>query len=262
MAPPLLWAEVIAGLFLAILSAASLQQLTYIVRRRAEIFQAWGRVTAPPLNWFDFLLYCSACLFAAWKFPSLLPATAVGGAVLLFSAHQASILQFWNWKFCDLHRYLLVGLRTYFAILLPFLALTWISFAVFLKLGYNDTTQPVVKLFLEMHTRSEIIGFLVLACIIAPLWEEIVFRGMLYPFLKHKTGSGRWGPLFSMFFCAGFWSAIHQHPPTFIPLLVLGLVLTAVYETTGQLGYCIGLHSVFNSSTCLVLLAYKYGPHH
>lgn len=87
------------------------------------------------------------------------------------------------------------------------------------------------------------------AVIIAPLTEEIIFRGFLYGVVKRFTD--RW---FSTFFSALFFAAVHQHVGGLFPLFVLAIGLAIAYETTGCLLVPIFMHAIFNGFSIGALL--------
>lgn len=83
---------------------------------------------------------------------------------------------------------------------------------------------------------------------IAPVAEEILFRGILYPFIK-RMGYPRlalWGTAF-------LFAAVHLNLVTFVPLAFLALVLIWIYEYSGNLLACIITHSLFNAANFIAL---------
>jgi uncharacterized protein len=82
-------------------------------------------------------------------------------------------------------------------------------------------------------------------CVTAPIVEEIVFRGYLFPALT------RWrGPWPAAIITGVLFGAAHVavHPPqVLLPLAVLGFALCLVYWFTGSLLPCIGLHAAHNA---------------
>jgi membrane protease YdiL (CAAX protease family) len=84
-----------------------------------------------------------------------------------------------------------------------------------------------------------LIGFL--AIVIAPVVEEIVFRGLIYPTLKQNglPGLALWGT-------SVLFAVIHNNLEILLPLTFLAVVLTLLYETTDNLLAPILTHSVFN----------------
>lgn len=93
------------------------------------------------------------------------------------------------------------------------------------------------------------------AIIIAPFVEELVFRGILYPAIKqrgyHKLAL--WGT--SLFF-----ALIHGNLMIFVPLTVLAIFLTFLYETTNNLIAPILTHSFFNAVNFFYLISLQGQP--
>ena len=91
--------------------------------------------------------------------------------------------------------------------------------------------------------------------ILAPVGEEIYFRGFAYPVFKKKLGV-RGGILAT----AVFFSLLHFDAVRFLPIFIGGAGLAWLYESTGSLITPIIAHSVWNVSMLgLLFLAYK-GP--
>jgi membrane protease YdiL (CAAX protease family) len=89
--------------------------------------------------------------------------------------------------------------------------------------------------------------FVVFSILIAPVAEEILFRGVLYPAIKQSgfPRSALWGT-------AVLFAAIHVNLPIFLPLLALGLALALLYEATNNLLAPIAAHGLFNAVNIVV----------
>jgi membrane protease YdiL (CAAX protease family) len=86
------------------------------------------------------------------------------------------------------------------------------------------------------------------AILLAPVAEEILFRGILYPAIK-QAGFPRvalWGTVL-------LFAGVHMNLVTFVPLAVLALVLTALYERTDNLLAPITAHALFNALNFITL---------
>ena len=70
----------------------------------------------------------------------------------------------------------------------------------------------------------------------------MLFRGILYPTIK-QAGF----PKLSLWLTSLAFAAIHLNAVTFLPLLVLSLLLTFLYEKTNNLLAPITTHAVFNA---------------
>jgi uncharacterized protein len=86
---------------------------------------------------------------------------------------------------------------------------------------------------------------------IAPLGEEILFRGILYPWIKQMGY-----PRIALWLTALVFAAIHVNLATFVPLVFLAIVLVALYECTGNLLASIMTHMLFNAANFIALYTY------
>jgi membrane protease YdiL (CAAX protease family) len=82
----------------------------------------------------------------------------------------------------------------------------------------------------------------VAAILLAPVAEEMLFRGILYPAVK-QAGY----PHLALWGTSVLFAAVHTNLLTFVPLTVLALVLTALYERTNNLLAPITAHAMFNA---------------
>jgi hypothetical protein len=101
--------------------------------------------------------------------------------------------------------------------------------------------QQAVKTLQHTTGGGERLLFGLLAVGAAPFVEEVVFRGILYPFVK-QSGFPRlavWGTSF-------LFAATHANLMTFLPLAVLSVVLILLYEKTRNLLAPIVAHALFN----------------
>jgi membrane protease YdiL (CAAX protease family) len=107
-------------------------------------------------------------------------------------------------------------------------------------------------------SRSATLAAAFAATFTAPVVEEVVFRGLLYPALR------RWiGVAFSVAVVLLIFAVIHvpQYWPCYGVLgtiLLLSFVLTVVRARTGRLLPCILIHFVFNGVQCVLLVLSPY----
>ena len=78
--------------------------------------------------------------------------------------------------------------------------------------------------------------------VLAPAAEETLFRGILYPAIK-QAGY----PKLALLLTSVAFAGMHANAVAFLPLLVLSIILTALYEKTGNLLAPIVAHALFNS---------------
>lgn len=121
-------------------------------------------------------------------------------------------------------------------------------------LGIESMAQDAVKLLQEAKDPTIIILMGVAAVIVAPLTEEVVFRGYLYPAAKRFCGS--YG---AMVFSSLVFAAAHANAMALLPLFILAMLLCLIYELTGSIWATISVHFLFNLATVVLQLLVKYG---
>ena len=115
--------------------------------------------------------------------------------------------------------------------------------------GSADDSQLIVKYFLEHPDLKHRAAVIFMAVIMAPVAEEIIFRGYFYGVIR-KYG----GRLPALLTSSLLFAAIHVHLPSLLGLGVLAIILCLVYERTGSLWASITMHAAFNASTIIVLI--------
>jgi membrane protease YdiL (CAAX protease family) len=116
-------------------------------------------------------------------------------------------------------------------------------------LHLTPETQSSIKLIRISPGLGERIYFGLLSIVFAPLVEETIFRGILYPALK-QVGY----PKAALFGTALTFAAIHGNLMTFVPLMFLAVVLAGLYEITDNLLAPICMHGFFNAANFLLLI--------
>jgi membrane protease YdiL (CAAX protease family) len=111
--------------------------------------------------------------------------------------------------------------------------------------------QEVVKLFLE--NRGWLVRGLTIvsACAVAPVAEEIIFRGFLYAAIKRHSER-----FFAAIVTSTIFAAVHGTASGLLPLWVLAMCLTLAYEITGCLWVPILMHAIFNSVQTVIMITY------
>lgn len=108
---------------------------------------------------------------------------------------------------------------------------------------HNLIASPKEQAIMGEFPRSPLgaVLFILLAVVMAPLAEEIVYRGFLFRGLANSLG-WEWGAAIS----AAIFGAAHLQLDVFVPLTVLGFVLAWVYQRSGSLWTSVVLHALFN----------------
>jgi membrane protease YdiL (CAAX protease family) len=88
-----------------------------------------------------------------------------------------------------------------------------------------------------------------IAIVFAPVIEEALFRGILYPAIK-QAGHRR----LALWLSSGLFALVHFNAETFVPLMAFALILVYLYETFQNLLAPVVAHSLFNAANFLVLM--------
>ncbi|HEX3857577.1 MAG TPA: CPBP family intramembrane glutamic endopeptidase [Verrucomicrobiae bacterium] len=123
------------------------------------------------------------------------------------------------------------------------------------KFGWPPEDQAAVKLVTDAKSLWTTIYLGVFAVVIAPVAEEFIFRGMLFPFVKQLG----W-PRLAWLGVSFLFALIHLNAPTFVPLFAFALALTWLYEKTDNLLAPITAHALFNAANFGLLLWQNQHP--
>ena len=112
-------------------------------------------------------------------------------------------------------------------------------------------SNPLLEMVLNGRDPMALLLLALTAVVLAPLFEETVFRGVLLPVLGRSFGRG-WGVFASALVFAVAHLSIGELPPLF----VLGLGLALLRLSSGRLLPCVVMHALWNGVTFfnLVLL--------
>lgn len=133
-----------------------------------------------------------------------------------------------------------------------------------LRLGAPLPKHPVLQLLENSPSAGLVWVALLGAGVVAPLVEELLFRGMLqsalvgvWPKKDHPPAWWRWMAIavVGVLFALMHWDREQANYEVFLPLFLLSLVAGYVYERTGNLWSAITVHMVFNVISLLATLA-------
>lgn len=110
----------------------------------------------------------------------------------------------------------------------------------------NPEQQEILTMF--PRTPAGIALLVLLAVVLAPLFEELFFRGFLF-----RGFANSWGWVAGALVSALAFGVAHMQLSVVIPLATLGFLLAWVYKKTGSLWTAISLHAVFN---CISVIAW------
>jgi membrane protease YdiL (CAAX protease family) len=122
-----------------------------------------------------------------------------------------------------------------------FLALTVLAVSSFLP---APSQSPLERL---LATRSSLVVFVVFGIAVAPLVEEIIFRGFLFTALEDVYGVQAAVPVTTLLFAGLHVSQLRGNWPAVGVILFVGYVFTIVRRRTGSVVPSVIMHTAYNS---------------
>ncbi|MCU1371041.1 MAG: Abortive infection protein [Ilumatobacteraceae bacterium] len=113
----------------------------------------------------------------------------------------------------------------------------------------EDLARPAQELADKAHGAGGALLFLLIVGVVAPVAEELFFRGLVFRAVEKK-----WDQWWALGLSSAFFGLIHFQPLQFLPLCAAGALFGYLVIRTGRLGPAIVAHMAFNISTVVVLL--------
>ncbi len=136
-------------------------------------------------------------------------------------------------------------------LLTPVITLASLSWTWLLEqFGLSTAPQDLVTIFSQVDSLPVLFAMLFVACILAPINEELLFRGILFRHVRQSFG--RWPAIFAS---SVPFAAMHGNWASFLPLMLLGAGFALAYERTGDIRVNITAHALFNLNTIVLILA-------
>jgi membrane protease YdiL (CAAX protease family) len=135
------------------------------------------------------------------------------------------------------------------AVVVIALGLEFVYEIILQKIGWQPKPQSAVELLNNAPLWPTGIYLAFFAVVLAPVAEEFIFRGVLFPFIKNLGF-----PRIAWIGVSLLFALIHNDAAIFIPLFVLALMLTWLYEKTENLLAPVLAHALFNTTNLVMLI--------
>jgi len=146
-------------------------------------------------------------------------------------------------RFSSFFKNILSGITSYIFMLPVLLAVLLFSIWILNHFGYSPPPQPVFEAFMEEKRNRVLLFLTIFVSVFGPIVEEIFFRGFMYSAIRKRVGV-----LGAAFLSASIFSLLHTNIAGFLPIMMLGVLLAYLYETTGSLVASITVHVLHNSA--------------
>lgn len=262
-----------AGLFFLLLVcagvAAGIGLVLHWMKRPVRIPELSGRLAGRALPWQTVLIFFGIVilfyLLASWLYVWIFPGAGIEPKTVIFQTlvfHLPVLaLLFLLFRVSGVGVCRLFGLDRgktalrlglsviYYLAALPLLWFYSALYQILLhQFGCDFYMQDIAQILLSPASRLMRAGLFLIAILIAPVFEEIVFRGILLPFMVRRTGFWPGILLVSVVF-----GGMHFHLPSFFPLFMLSAMFSLAYARTQSLLVPIGMHVLFNGVTVILL---------
>ena len=151
-----------------------------------------------------------------------------------------------QWKIKPIKEGIFKSISGWLMIMPLVLLVGWIMNEIF---GDQGGSNPLLELVLSSNEFIPLCLLLITTVVLAPVFEELVFRGVLLPVLVSKVGKVS-GVLLSALIFALAHLSVGELPPLFI----LGIGLGLMRLSSGRLFPCALMHSLWNGVTFASLL--------
>ena len=151
-----------------------------------------------------------------------------------------------QWKIRPIKEGLFKSISGWLMIMPLVLLIGWLMNEI---IGDQGGSNPLLELVLGSDEFFPLFLLLITTVVLAPVFEELVFRGILLPVLVSKVGKAS-GVLLSALIFALAHLSVGELPPLFL----LGIGLGLMRLSSGRLFPCAFMHSLWNGVTFISLL--------
>lgn len=114
---------------------------------------------------------------------------------------------------------------------------------------WMEREQGAVRRLLDPEAGTWIVGFTVFMAVgVAPMVEELFFRGYAYPVLKARVGRH------AVWMSSLLFAGVHMYLINFLPVFLIGFLLARLYERTGSLAIPIVAHATANAAVAILAI--------
>ncbi len=117
-------------------------------------------------------------------------------------------------------------------------------------LGVDTGPQDIVTLLARRGSELEVLLVIISAITLAPFTEELLFRALLFRWLRTRLVRSA-----ALFLPAFLFAFVHGLIAIFVPLAVLSVILSIAIERNGHPAVPILAHALFNLNTIVLLFA-------
>ncbi|MBN2190270.1 MAG: CPBP family intramembrane metalloprotease [Candidatus Aureabacteria bacterium] len=184
------------------------------------------------------------------EIPSMTAQMLMSELIIIFVIGVFSVVVYkrYYWKLAALFETkkiregIIYGVLAYVGFYPLYMLLSKITAVIAEYFGFQLKIQAVVSSIKDIKSLWELLSYILFIVFIAPIIEEIFFRGILYRGCKRFLGVAG-ASLLSAF----LFSAVHMNLLSFLPIFGLGIAFCHIYEKTGSIYSSIIFHAIHNA---------------
>ena len=173
----------------------------------------------------------------------------IGGIIPLILFWRTNLIEFFGLRWLRWQNIFWIMPAFVFAMMIVGTILVACGWQTWVQDSLGAKPQEAVTLVRETSDVGLLVAMAVTAIIFAPITEELIFRGYLYPVVKRFTD--RW---FASIFSGVLFGVIHFNVMALPMLALMGVILAVIYERSGSLWVPIGCHAAFNATSVGLML--------
>jgi membrane protease YdiL (CAAX protease family) len=112
----------------------------------------------------------------------------------------------------------------------------------------NLAPQQIEEMLRSVTKLSDFIVIVITGVVLAPIAEELFYRGMIYPLFRKHLGPGGGALMAGLVFGLAHWDLWRA-----IPLAIGGAILCYIYEKSNSILVSMVAHGVWNGFMCLTI---------
>lgn len=136
--------------------------------------------------------------------------------------------------------------------LLVYVASTAISVVISIMFPTDRISQDIIIMLQESTSKAVDFGLIIAVVFLAPICEEVFFRGILFTSFRQKVG--KWA---GAFISSAIFAALHMNIWAFLPIFVGSIILCLIYDKYKNIWINILAHGTWNAVSIAILLAAK-----
>lgn len=134
------------------------------------------------------------------------------------------------------------SLATYVACVPWMFGLLWLVITLAGAAGIEPQVEAIHELLFLEERLGTLALTVVLACLVGPVAEELLFRGVVFGLLRRYSSRG-----IAILASSALFAALHTNLIGFFPIVALGGLLAVLYERSGSLAGPIAVHIAHNT---------------